>query len=639
MATLTVGPGEQYNSLSAAVAAAQNGDTIDVQAGTYTNDFPQTININLTIEGVGGLASFVATEPPPNEKGILVIGNSTDTGDGPNVTLDNLEFSGVTISADEGGNGAGVRYQSGTLTINHSYFHDNQDGLLANDDTLGAITITNSEFADNGSTSGLTHNIYVTEVGTFSISDSYITAANTGNEIQSRALVNNIIDNNIIDGPTATASYSINLPDGGDDVITGNTIEQGPNSGNPVFIGFSEDSSIYPNTALSVSDNVFLDDRHESDDLAIYNLGTVEPSFTDNSVYGLSSSQISNGPVDASGTTFLTTEPAVAEPPFCFCAGTLIRTPGGDVPIESLAIGDLVVTHSGTTRPIVWIGVGQVSVSRGRRSVATPVIIHKGALADNQPHRDLHVTRAHGVFIDDVLIPIEFLINHRSIIWDDQAQDLWLYHIELQGHDVLLANGAPAESYRDDGNRSLFQNAGSGRGLPPQPPCAPVVTGGPLVDAAWRRLLERAGPRPGLVLTADPDLHLEVDGQRVDASASYPGRFVVTLTTQPDQVRIVSRAGVPQELGIARDPRSLGVALRRVVTRKGARLRMIEAADPLLQQGFHLFEEANGFRWTDGDATLPPVLFRGFGGGCDLELDVACTTQYPLLGKVLSDAA
>jgi len=66
-----------------------------------------------------------------------------------------------------------------------------------------------------------------------------------------------------------------------------------------------------------------------------------------------------------------------------------------------------------------------------------------------------------------VLIPVEFLVNHRSIFWDDNAQEVELYHIELETHDVLVANGAPAESYRDDGNRWLFRNANSGWGLPP----------------------------------------------------------------------------------------------------------------------------------------------------------------------------
>src|SRR3984957_6662986 len=201
----------------------------------------------------------------------------------------------------------------------------------------------------------------------------------------------------------------------------------------------------------------------------------------------------------------------------CFCRGTLIRTPTGDVPVETLSIGDMVVTAAGAIRPVTWIGTGQVLATRGRRNAAPPVIIRKGALADNVPHCDLRVTKGHSVYIDDVLIPVEFLVNHCSILWDDHAQEVKLYQIELETHDVLLANGAAAESYRDDGNRWLFQNANSGWDLPPKLPCAPVVRGGSVVDAVWRRLLDRAGVRPSMPLTDDPDLHLVVDGARVDA--------------------------------------------------------------------------------------------------------------------------
>ena len=110
------------------------------------------------------------------------------------------------------------------------------------------------------------------------------------------------------------------------------------------------------------------------------------------------------------------------------------------------------------------------------------------------PHHDFRVTKGHSLYIDDVLIPVEFLVNHRSILWDDRAQEVTVYHLELDTHDVLLANGAPAESYRDDGNRWLFQNANSGWHLPPKPTLRPVLTGGPIVDAVWRRLLDRDGP-------------------------------------------------------------------------------------------------------------------------------------------------
>ncbi|MFL5255909.1 MAG: Hint domain-containing protein [Rhodopila sp.] len=157
------------------------------------------------------------------------------------------------------------------------------------------------------------------------------------------------------------------------------------------------------------------------------------------------------------------------------------------------------------------------------------------------------------------------MVNHRSIRWDDHAQEVEIYHIELQSHDILVANGAPTESYRDDGNRWLFQNGNERWQDAPDPPCVPVVTGGAIVDAVWSRLLARAGGRPGLPLTADPALHLLVDGRRIDP-VQYDGRTATFhLTTGCGAVRVVSRAAAPAELGLGRDPRQLGVPVRRVV--------------------------------------------------------------------------
>jgi Hint domain len=319
---------------------------------------------------------------------------------------------------------------------------------------------------------------------------------------------------------------------------------------------------------------------------------------------------------------------AVVSAVLCFCANTMILTPSGERRVQDLTVGDLVATHRGEARRIEWIGTGKVLATRGRRNAATPVIVRKGALDDNVPNRDLRVTKGHCLFIDGVLIPVEELINHRSIEWDDRAQEVELYHIELATHDVLIANGAPAESYRDDGNRWLFDNANCGWDLPSQEPCAALLTSGPVVDAVWRRLLDRAGARPGLPLTDDADLHLLVDGQRLDAVTAVGGACVFQLPERPVSVRIMSHAAVPSELGLARDPRLLGVALRSVALRYGTKIRVLMAADVSLTDGFHAFEPDNGFRWTDGEAAIPPGMFNDFAGALELVLQVAATTRY-----------
>jgi hypothetical protein len=313
----------------------------------------------------------------------------------------------------------------------------------------------------------------------------------------------------------------------------------------------------------------------------------------------------------------------------CFLRGTHIATPQGERAIEQLMPGDMAITAAGTARRIVWIGKGKVLATRGKRTAATPVIVRKGALADNVPNQDLRVTKAHALYLDGVLIPVEFLVNHSTILWDDRAQEVEIYHVELDSHDVLLANGAPAESFRDDGNRWLFQNANSGWDLPPQEPYAPVLTGGPIVDTTWRRLLDRAGPRNLPPMTDDADVHLVVDGQRVDATESDGMVRVFRLSRRPGSAHIASREVVPAEMGLARDPRSVGVALRRIAVRQGTKFDVVLAKDARLTDGFHEYEAEGNLRWTDGYAALPIEAFTRFKGAMEVVLHLAGATRYP----------
>ncbi len=309
------------------------------------------------------------------------------------------------------------------------------------------------------------------------------------------------------------------------------------------------------------------------------------------------------------GTGSLVTEQAT-----CFCRGTLILTGRGEVPVEELTVGDRVKTLSGALKPIVWIGFGRDLVTRANR-LARPVVVCQGALADNVPHRDLYLTHGHALFVEGVLIPVENLVNHRSIRWDDTPRVVEYYHIELADHDVVLADGAATETYYDAGNRASFQNMrrGSAAGAD-KPVFAPVLSGGAVVDRVWAALHRRAGGPIEHDTTDDLDLHLVVDGRRVDPAVA-DGAYAFALTAPTGgPLRLCSRSGVPSLLGItAHDHRRLGAAISRIVISQPGIATAIEHDAPLfLAGGCHPAED--GYCWTDGEFELPAQLFAHLSG-------------------------
>ena len=299
MAILYVGAAQQYTRIADAVIASHDGDVIQVQAGTYLNDFA-TINTKITIEGVGGMVHLSATQAPPDGKAVLT--TNTD------VTLDHIEISGAQV-AD--GNGAGIRYQAGNLTITNSWFHDNQDGILGGSGGVGTITIRNSEFGHNGIGDGYTHNLYVGDIASLSIDGSYFHDAVVGHEIKSRAEQTTITNSRIQDGPDGTASYSIDLPNGGAATVRNNVIEQGPRSSNPAMVAFGEEGSLHAGSNLSVTGNTILNDLASPSISGVWNATGITAMVSGNVFYGLTAAQLVNGPAAASGNTALASEPAL----------------------------------------------------------------------------------------------------------------------------------------------------------------------------------------------------------------------------------------------------------------------------------------------------------------------------------------
>ena len=183
----------------------------------------------------------------------------------------------------------------------------------------------------------------------------------------------------------------------------------------------------------------------------------------------------------------------------CYVAGTRIATPAGETLVETLAIGDLVATASGIAKPVKWIGTRSYTAAQvAANAHLRPVLIRAGALAAGMPHRDLLVSSMHGMFLDDVFVPAAALVNGVSILRSEDLVPVAFIHIELDGHDVIFADGAPAETFVDDESRLMFDNADEyydiyGADEPRLGFSAPRIEEGYQLEAVRTRLALRAG--------------------------------------------------------------------------------------------------------------------------------------------------
>lgn len=250
---LTVGPGKEFARPSQAIAAAHDGDTIQIEAGpVYQNDVASIRKNNLTIEGVGGTARIITDGRVAERKGIWVFEAGFT-----NLTVRNIDFEGARVSNADGANGAGIRAQGTNLTVIGCRFYNNQDGILGG---MGTTVIEHCEFDHNGLT-GLTHNIYIgDQKGTLFFLYNYSHDTAVGHLLKSRAAVNYILYNRLSDN-VGTGSYELDLPNGGFADIIGNIIQQSAGSQNSTILAYGEEGVVNPKSELNVINNTFVNDR------------------------------------------------------------------------------------------------------------------------------------------------------------------------------------------------------------------------------------------------------------------------------------------------------------------------------------------------------------------------------------------
>jgi hypothetical protein len=184
----------------------------------------------------------------------------------------------------------------------------------------------------------------------------------------------------------------------------------------------------------------------------------------------------------------------VSDPP-CYLRGTRLRTPRGDLAVEALREGGLVLTASGRVAPILWIGRRRYDAELAAMAPSVhPILFRAGSLGPGVPARDLRVSPLHAMFLDGKLVPAMLLVNGVSVVQERPAGEIVYFHIELDRHDVLLAEGAAAESFRDENSRDMFDNARAWHGRAAiGPACAPKVEHGFALEAIRARIEARAG--------------------------------------------------------------------------------------------------------------------------------------------------
>ncbi len=334
----------------------------------------------------------------------------------------------------------------------------------------------------------------------------------------------------------------------------------------------------------------------------------------------------------------------------CYASGTRILSADGEKSVEDIAIGDSVITLVGEAhvpQPVKWVGERRINIAtHPRPELVAPVRIQRDAFGAGLPVRDLLVSPDHCMLVDGRLIPAKLLINGMSIVQERDTRSVQYFHIELDQHAVLLAEGLPAESYLDTGNRAYFTNSGLALVLHPEfhvnaglkcweeDACAPLAVDAETVEPVWRTLAARAESlghsQPTMLTTEDSDLRLVANGRTIRPVSVSGDRYTFVLPVGASDIRLASRIAIPSDRAAWLDDwRRLGVAIKRIVVRSGEDLMDIPADHPALREGWYKAERdaATIWRWTDGNARLPIALHSE---AATVEVHVGITAAYPV---------
>ncbi|WP_010516162.1 Hint domain-containing protein [Komagataeibacter oboediens] len=314
----------------------------------------------------------------------------------------------------------------------------------------------------------------------------------------------------------------------------------------------------------------------------------------------------------------------------CFLAGSMITTPAGTVAVEEIKENDTVlalVNGQHVPRTVVWAGKAQATVRAGVADdeAGYPVRIRQNAISDGVPYKDMLITAEHCLFLNGRFIPARMLVNGRSVLYDHSITSYEYYHIELEEHAIIMADGMLTESYLDTGNRRAFQQTGQVIRIGgkthdwTRDAAAPLGVSRDFVEPVFRQIEARAAAA-GLdsqsatpISSKEPDLYLMTDAQTIIPKIREAnGKVFFMVPPDVHDVRIMSRTARPSEMigPYVDDRRQLGVLIGNIKLFEGNITRTITS---------HLTEDSS-LGWYDGGNASDSVPCRWTNGRSVLKL-------------------
>jgi hypothetical protein len=355
------------------------------------------------------------------------------------------------------------------------------------------------------------------------------------------------------------------------------------------------------------------------DTIDLHGVLAARSSFSDDTLtlFNASGASLTSLHIIDPNTTAFTVKPdgangALLAAAACYAAGTRIRTPYGEKSIEALQIGDLVLDPAGNARPIIWLGHRTIDCAgHPNPQDVWPVLIRQSAFAEGVPARDLFVSPGHSVYAEGRLMQAEKLVNGATIL-QLQIPRITYWHVELEQHGLVFAEGLLAETYLDTGNRCAFINGGPYTEAHPDfrpkhwaQTCVPLVFDGPEMVGAKIALLARAREL-GHQITHEDDLHIIADGQRFDPIRLTNTRAAFLLPAGCEAITLRSRTFKPAQINPkSADGRTLGTRVKRLQL-DGQDVAIDD--DNAFGPGWHHHEPCEnspGARWTTGATPIP----------------------------------